>query len=152
MQARLPLTDLEEQPPLDAIHPPGGPLLQNFTHAHHPGHPRDEDIEIAGKAVLQRRHAEQLLHQLLRVHSSLQIDGQLQAAQVGLIPHVGDLLDLSGFDQLCHPVHDDFRRGGIRDLSDLDQVPVLLIVPLCAQLEAAPAGGIHLPGRGLVKQ
>ena len=63
------LLDLVENPALDAVRPPGNPLLQDLPHAHHPGHSGDEDVKVAGEAVLQRGQPEQLLHQLVRVHA-----------------------------------------------------------------------------------
>ena len=152
MQAVFLLLDLEENAALDTIGAPCRPLLQDFTHTHHPGHARNEDVEITGEAVLQGGHAVQLLHQLFRIHTAFEINGQLQAAQIGLIAHVGDLFDLTVFDQIRHLVHDHFRGGGIGDLGDLDQIGVLDIVPLCPELEAAAAGGIDLPGCGFVIQ
>ena len=71
MQPLLPLANLEEQAALDAVHPPGSPLLQNLSHAHNPRHSGNEDVEIAGEAILQGGHAEQLLHQLLRLYATL---------------------------------------------------------------------------------
>ena len=152
MQPLLLLLDLEIDAALDAVRPPGGPLRQNFPHAHDPGHTGDEDIEVAGEAVLQGGHTEKLLHQLLRVHAPLQVDGQLQAPQVRLVPHIGDLPDLSGLDELRHLVHNDLGSGGIGNFRDFDQVPFLDIAPLGPEAEAAPAGGIDLPGGRLVKQ
>ena len=71
------LLELEVNPALDAPGPPGGPLLENLAHAHDLGHTGDENVEIAGEAVLQGRQAHQPLHQLVRVHPALEVDGQL---------------------------------------------------------------------------
>ena len=139
MQPVLLFLDLEEQPPLDAVHAPGGPLLQNLPDAHDPGHTSNENIEVAGEAILQGGHAEELLHELVRVHAPLEVNGQFQAAQVGFIPHIGDFPDLSGLDELRHLVHNDFRGGAVGDLGDLDQVVFLDIAPLGPQTEASPA-------------
>mgnify|MGYP000444189603 CR=1 FL=1 len=71
------------------------PLQQNLAHAQHAGLAADQHIEVAGKGVLQRRQLVELGHQLIRVHAPLQIDGQLQAGEVGLIPHIRDLFRLA---------------------------------------------------------
>ena len=55
----------------DALHPEGGPLLQQLPHAQHPGRPGDEHVEVAGEAVLQGGELKQLLHQLVRVGAPL---------------------------------------------------------------------------------
>ena len=152
MQPVFLLLDLEIDPALDAVDPPGRPLFQNFTDAHHPGHTGDQHVKVAGKSILQGRHPIQLLHQLLRVYAPLQVDGQLQAAQIGFIPHVGDFLDLTDFDQVCYLVHDDFRSGGIRNLGNLDEIAFLHIVPLGTEFEAATSGTIDFPELGLIIQ
>ena len=100
VQLVLLLLHVEVHPAADRVRPPRGPLLQNFPHPHHPGHPGDEDVEVAGLGIHQRSHAEQLGHQLVRVGPPLQVDGQLQAGQVSLIPHIGDLFDFARLDQL----------------------------------------------------
>ena len=46
---------LEEQAAADALRAPGRPLLDDLAHAHHAWHARDENVEITGEAVLQRR-------------------------------------------------------------------------------------------------
>ena len=38
---------------------------------------------------------EELLHQLVRIGAALEINGQLQTVQVGLIPHIGDFPHLA---------------------------------------------------------
>ena len=65
------LLDLEEQAALDAIGTPGGPLLQNLTDTHNPGHTGNEDIKVTGETVLQGSHTEKLLHQLFRLNATL---------------------------------------------------------------------------------
>ena len=152
MQAVFLLLNLEENPALDAVRAPGRPLVQNLPHAHHTGHSRNKDIEIAGETVLQRRQPEQLLHQLLRVNAPFQVDGQLQAAKVGLVPHIGDLFDLPRLDQLRHLIHDDFRGGGVGNFRDFNEVTVLDVAPFCPEPEASTACGIDFPGGGFVKQ
>ena len=46
---------LEEQAAADALRAPGRPLLDDLAYAHHARHARDENVEITGEAVLQRR-------------------------------------------------------------------------------------------------
>ena len=139
-------------PAADALHTPGGPLLQNLPDAHDLGHTGNEDIEVAGEAVLQGGEPEQLLHQLVRFGAPLQVNGQLQAIQVCFVPHIGNFLQLAGLVQLCHLIQNDLRGGGIGNLGDFDDVLLFHIVPLGPELEAATAGGIDLPGSCLVKE
>ena len=88
------------------------------------------------------------LHELLRVGAPFQVDGQLQAGQVGLVPHVGHFPELAGLDELGHLVQDGLHGGGVGDLVDLDEVVRLHIPPLGPDLEGPPAGGID--GRQLL--
>ena len=71
VQLVLLLLHVEVDPPPHGLGTPGGPLLQDFPHPHHPGHAGDEDVEVAGLAVLEGGHAEQLGHQLVRVGAPL---------------------------------------------------------------------------------
>ena len=127
---------------LDAVGAPRCPLGEDLPHPHDPGHTGDEDVEVAAYRVLQGRQAEQLGHQLVRVHAPLQVDGQLQATEVRLVPHVTDLLDLAGLHQLRHLVQNDLDGGGIRDLVDLDDVLAPVIAPAGADLQAAASRGV----------
>ena len=135
----------EIHPPPHALRAPGRPLVQNLPHAHDPGHPGDENVEIAADRVLQGRQAEQLGHQLLRVRAALEVDGQLQARQVRLVPHVADLADFPGLDELGDLVEDDLDGGGVGDFIEFDEVCLLVIPPPGADLHAAPAGAVQLP-------
>ena len=101
---------------------------------------------------MQGGHPEQLLHQLFRLYAPLQVDGQLQAAQVGFIAHIGNFFDFARLDDFRHLIHDDFRSGGVGNLGDFNEIPLFFIVPLGAKLKAAPASGVHFPGGCLVKQ
>ena len=98
MEPVLLFLNLEVKAAADALGAPGCPLLQNLTHTHYPGHSGNENVEITGEAVLQGCQAEQLLHQLFRLHSPLQINGQLQAAQIRFVPHICDFLDFPRLD------------------------------------------------------
>ena len=151
MQLILLLCQVEVHPAADAVHAPGRPLLQDLAHAHDSWVAAHQDIEVAGKSILQGGELEELLHQLIRVDAPLQVDGQLQAGQVRLIPHVVDLPDLAGLDQLCHLVNDGFRRGGIGNLVDFYNIFLGQIAPAGADLEAAPAGAVNvLHGRPVI--
>ncbi len=55
----------------DALHPEGSPLGQYLPHAHNAGLAGDQYIKVAAKTVLQRRHLEQLCHQLIGIHAAL---------------------------------------------------------------------------------
>ena len=136
--------------PPHPLHAPARPLVQNLPHPHHPGHARDEDVEIAGEGVLEGGGAEELGHQLVRIGPPLEVDGDLEAVQIGLVPHVGDLPDLAPLHQLGHLVHDGLHRGGVGDLVDLDEVFALEVAPLGPHLEGAAARLIDLPKGPLV--
>ena len=71
------LVQVKVDPTLDAKLAEGNPLLQQLPHAHHPRHAADQDVEIAGKAVLQRGEAVELLHHRVRIGAALEVDGQL---------------------------------------------------------------------------
>lgn len=134
----------------DALHPEGRPLLQDLPHAHDPGLARDEDVEVAAEAVFQRGSLEELGHQLVRVHAPLEVEGELEAVQVGLVTHIADLLDLARLDQLGDLVHDGFHRGGGRDLGDLDHIFARHGGVAGAHLHAAPAILEDVPHLGFV--
>ena len=125
-----------------AFHPERRPLVQNFADAERHRRAADEDVEIAGEIVLQRRKFEQPRHQLFAVAAALEVDGQLEAVEVGFVAHVGDFLDPAVFDQRDDDGLDFFQRGGVRNLRDLDAVGRLIVGILGAHLEAAAAGGI----------
>ena len=134
----------EPGPPPDPFGPPGHPFLQYLSHPHDFGHSRDQDIEVTGEGVLKLCGPEELLHQLFRVSAPLQVNGQLQAGQVGLIPYIGDLLQLARLHKLGDLVHNGLCRGGIGDLIDLDDPLLLDIPPFGPHLEGAPAGAVDL--------
>ena len=136
---------VEEHTPADTLHAPGDPLVENLAHAHHARVSGNEDVEIAGKGVAQRREAEELLHDLLGVCAALEIDGELQAAEVGLVTHIGHLAQLARLGKLGHFVDDGLHGRGIRDLIDLDDVFLLQVPPAGAHLHAAAAGAVD-PG------
>ena len=144
VQLVLLFVHLEIEPAAHALGPPRGPLLQDLAHAHHARHAGDEDVEVAAEGVLQRRRLKQLLHELVGVGAALEVDGKLEAVQVGLVAHVADLADLVGLDELGDLVEDDLGGGGIGDLIDLDHVPLFDIAPFCPQAERAAARLVDL--------
>ena len=136
---------VEEHAPADALHAPGDPLVENFAHAHHARIAGNEDVEVAGKAVAQRREPEELLHDLLGVRAALEVDGELQAAEVGLVAHVGHFAQLARLDELGHFIDNGLHGRGIRDLIDLDDVLLRQVPPAGAHLHAAATGAVD-PG------
>ena len=129
--------------PPDRLHPPLAPLVQNLPHPHDLGHAADEDVEVAGHAVLEGGQLGQLGHDFLWVCPAFQVDGQFQTGQVGFISHIGDLFQLARLDQFRDLVHDGFHGGGIGNLKDFDQVFFLYIAPLAPHLQAPPPGLVH---------
>ena len=145
VQLFLLLAQHEEDPPLHAVGPPGSPFLQDLPDTQHLGAAGDQHVEVAGKGVLQRCQLVELGHQLIRVHAPLQIDGQLQAGEVGLIPHIRDLFRLARLDQLRHLVQNGLHCGGVGDLVNFQQVLVLHIAVLGPHPDAAPARIVNVP-------
>ena len=144
MQLVLFLLHHEVDPP-DGPGPPGSPLLQDLPHPQHLGSTGDQHVEVAGKGVLQGCQLVELGHQLVRVHAPLQVDGQFQAGEVRLVPHVGDLFRPARLDELRHLVQDGLHGGGVGDLVDLDEILLFDVAVLGPDPDAAPAGLIDLP-------
>ena len=144
MQLVLLLLQLEIDPAADAVRAPCGPLLEDLTHAQHARLARDEDVEVAAEAVLERGRLEELLHELLRVNAALEVDRELEAVQIRLVAHVGDLADLAGLDELRDLVDDDLGRSRVGDLIDLNEIPFPDVAPAGAAAEAAAAGIVNL--------
>ena len=145
MQLVLFLLHHEVDPPPDGPGPPGSPLLQDLPHPQHLGSTGDQHVEVAGKGVLQGCQLVELGHQLVRVHAPLQVDGQFQAGEVRLVPHIRDFLRLARLDQLRHLVQDGLHGGGVGDLVDLDEILLFDVAVLGPDPDAAPAGLIDLP-------
>lgn len=135
---------VEEHAPADALHAPGDPLVEDLAHAHHARVAGNEDVEVAGKAVAQRREPEELLHDLLGVRAALEVDGELQTAEVGLVAHIGHLAQLARLDKLGHLVNDGLHGRGVRDLIDLNDVLLRQVPPAGTHLKAAAAGAVDL--------
>ena len=151
MQLFLLLAQHEEDPPLHAVGTPRRPFLQNLPDTQHLGAAGDQHVEVAGKGVLQRCQLVELGHQLIRVHAPLQVDGQLQAREVGLVPHIRDFLRLARLDQLRHLVQNGLHCGGVGDLVNFQQVLVLHIAVLGPHPDAAPARIVNVPNGICVK-
>ena len=145
VQLFLLLAQHEEDPPLHAVGAPRRPFLQDLPDTQHLGAAGDQHVEVAGKGVLQRCQLVELGHQLVRVHAPLQVDGQLQAGEVGLIPHIRDFLRLARLDQLRHLVQNGLHCGGVGDLVNFQQVLVLHIAVLGPHPDAAPARIVNVP-------
>ena len=141
------LLELVIGPAADALGPPGDPLLQDLADAHHAGHTGDQHVEVAGEAVLQGGVAEELLHQLLRVHAALEVHRDLEAGEVRLVPDVVELADLARLGQIDHLFDHRLGGGGVGQLVDLDQIALLHVAPSGADAEGAAPGfidGVHL--------
>ena len=120
------------------------PLPQQLAHTHDARHTVHQHIEIAGEAVFQRRHAEQLLHELVRVCPPLEIDRDLQAVQPRLVADIRNLAQLALLDEIHHLFHDGFHRRGRRNLCDIHTVGRGIIGIARAHAEAAAARGIDV--------
>ena len=151
VQLFLLLAQHEEDPPLHAVGTPRRPFLQNLPDTQHLGAAGDQHVEVAGKGVLQRRQLVEFGHQLVRVHAPLQVDGQLQAGEVGLIPHIRDLFRLARLDQLRHLVQNGLYCGGVGDLVNFQQVLILHIAVLGPHPDAAPTRIVNVPNGICVK-
>ena len=137
VQLLLLLAEVEEHAAADALDAPRRPLFEYLAHAHHARVARNEDVEVAGERVLKRRHAEELLHELVGVCSALEVYRQAQTAQVGLVAHVVYLAYLPRLYKLRDLVDDRFRGRGIRNFVYLYYVLFLDIAPARPHLEAA---------------
>ena len=149
MELFLLLRYVKVYPSPDAFQPPGDPLVQNLADAAHARRAAEENVEVAGKAVLQRRHAEELLHELFGVNVALDIDGELETVEVGLVAHVADLAQLPRLDELGHLVNNRLDSRAVRDLVNFNDALLGIKAPAGAHLHAAAAGLIerfHLAG------
>ena len=152
MQLFLFALQIEIDAPADAFPAEGGPFLQQLPNAQHPGRAGDENIEIAAEAILQRRHAEKLLHQLFGIGAPLAVDGELEAAEVGLIPHIADLADLPELDEIHDLIHNGFHCGRGRNFGNFEAVVGFIVMIAAAYPHAAPAGGIDFIQLGFIVQ
>ena len=71
MELFLLLREAVVDPPTDALGTPSRPFLQNLSNPHDFRETANEDIEVAGEAVLQGRQLHELCHKLIRVNASL---------------------------------------------------------------------------------
>ena len=120
------------------------PFLKNFAHPQHARLARDEDVEVAAEAVLERGGLEELLHELVRIGAALEVDRELEAVQICFIAHVGNFADLAGLNELSNLVNNDLGRGRVGDLVNFNEIPLLDIAPAGADAEASASGVINL--------
>ena len=150
MELVLLLPQSEVHPPPDAPGTPGAPLFQQLPDAKDLGGPGDQDVEVAGDGVLEGRRSIEPGHELVRVHAPLEVDGQLQTVQVGLVPHIVDLFQLAGLNQLRHLVQNGLHGGGVGDFVNLHQILALDVAVLAPDFDGAPAGAVDLLKGGLI--
>ena len=139
-----------ENPAPDAFRTPCNPFLQNLLHAHDTGISGNEDVEVAGEGILQGRRTKELLHQLFRIRTALEVNREAQAVQVRLVAHVIDLADLPRLDQLGHLVQDGLAGRRIGNLGDLDQILLLQIAPAGTDGNTPPPGTVDRLHSGTV--
>ena len=130
----------------------GDPLQQNVPHAQHLGLATDQHVKVAGEAVLQRCGLEQAGHELIRVLPALEVDGQFQTIQVGLIAHVADFTDLAQFDQFSDLIHDRFDGSRGRNSRYIDAIVFFVVAPLGADTHTTAAFFQHILHLGRVVQ
>ena len=78
------------------------------------GMPAMRMLKLQAKLSCSGVEREELLHELVRLDAALEVDGQLQAGQVGLVAHIGDLADFARLDELGDLVDDGLRRRWYR--------------------------------------
>ena len=110
------LTQIEAHAAARGLDAPRNPLVQDLAHAHDAGIAVHQDIEVARERVLQRGGAVELGHELLGVHAALEVDGDAQTGEVGLVADVGDLAHLALLGELDDAVDDDVGLSGVGDL------------------------------------
>lgn len=75
MQLILGFFQVEIDPALNALGSEGHPFLKYFSDAHNSGRSGNENVEIAGKCILERGQLKELLHKLVGIYSPFEIDG-----------------------------------------------------------------------------
>ena len=143
MQLFLLLLKVKIDAPACGFNAPRRPLIEDLANAHHARAAGHQNVEVAGKSVLQRRHFKQLLHQLFRISAALEIDGNAQAAQIRFIADIVDFAHFPLLAQLHDLVNDQLNGGRIGNLIDLYDVFFLHIAPLCPYPEASAAGSVN---------
>ena len=149
MEFFLLLRYVKVYPPPHAFQPPGDPFVQNFADTAYARRAAEQNVEVAGEAVLQRRHAEELLHELFGIDVALNVNGELETVEVGLVAHIADLAELAGLDELGDLIDDRLYGRAVRDLVDLNDALLGVKAPAGTDLHAAAAGLIerfHLAG------
>ena len=152
MQLFLFALQIEIDAPADTFPAERRPFLQQLPNAQHPGRTGDQHIKVAAEAILQRRHAEQLLHQLIGIGAPLAVDGELEAAKIGFIAHIADFPDLAQLDEIHDLIHNGFHCGRGRNFGNFEAVVGFIVMIAAAYPHAAPAGGIDLIQFGFIIQ
>ena len=120
------------------------PFLQYLINAHYTRVAGYENVEVAGKRVLQRSEPEHLAHELVGVLAFFQIEGQLQTRKIGLVAYIRDLGHLAELHELQHLVHDRFNRRGGRYFRYLYAAAFLIEGVFAADEYAAASGFVDL--------
>ncbi len=127
MQPILEIIQIKLRPPPNALPAESRPFVQNFPDSHDAGHPAHEDIKIAGKAVFKRRHAEQPLHQAIRIRAPFQVKGNFQTSQAGFIPDIRNFTEFSLFNKRDHFFNNSFDGRGRRNLRNINAVCLFVV-------------------------
>ncbi len=107
-------------------------------------HAADQDVEVAGEAVLQRGQLEEPLHQLIGVGAALEVDGDLHTAQTRLVADIGYIAYLAVLDEVDDLLDDDLGGGGRRYMGDVDAVLLFVVGVYRADSDRAPARAVDL--------
>ena len=144
MQLFLLFVQVKLYPTLYAAFPKGHPFLQNFPYAHDTGNAMNQNVKVAGIAVLKRCQAEQFLHHLLRISTTLQVNGQLQSVPVCLVPDIGNLSHFALLDDLYNFVLNGFNGGAVWNFCYFNTAVCLIIIPFCPDFDAAASRFVNL--------
>ena len=143
MQLFLLFAEVEAELAAQAAHAEADPFAQDVRNAELARRAVDQHVEVAVECVLQRRQLVELGHQLVGVGAAAQVDGQLEAREVDLVAHVGDVLDLAALDRVGDLGDDCLNRGGVGDLRHVDAVGVFIVGIARAHPQGAAPGLKH---------
>jgi len=130
--------------------PPDQPFRKKGTNTEYPRHSVDQHIEITRECIFQLCKTEKFGHERHGVGSALALDADFQPVQVGLIADIRDFFDFSCADEFGDFIDDRFRRGGIRNLDDLDQIVFFIDLILGAYADGTSSRFIYLTHRFIV--
>ena len=102
----------------------------------------DERDDVGVEGQLERRVLEQVVEHLARVRVALALDDHAHAVAVGLVPQVGDAVELAALDQLRDLLHQRRLVDLVGQLRGHDRGPAL------AGLLERALGLHHDPARG----